>query len=515
MPFSFLTLFKFKPSLLGWLGFLVLIASCEDEKKFDAGNQAPSIRISVDSIGLPDSLRLFTQVKLSWAGNDADGYVAGYRVAWSTDSGTAATQVSTAPLISATDSTFLFNFSGASDNATIYFFVLAQDDKGKLSELPGFLKIPVRNSPPVISFLADGLPVADTIWSVTSLPYTFSDPDGAQNIDSVYLRINNGPWVGLPKNLSFISIVPEDPGALGETNGLVYAGENLATLNNEPSPIPNLRIVGMQLDARNQFFIKVKDLAGSIDVDTADIQYFIKRKTSDLLLVDAFKGEGAFIGDTLYTSLLSGIATYDRIDMNASNGVNQPKFWNSTFYLLCKQYKKVFWFSDILTNLPGQTPLMLTTASTALNQYLRFNGKLLASTNFPDAPNQLSTDDPIFSLIPISKISDQSNLTRLRRNFPVVAQKPGYTDLKSTNNIVSGIDIFEVKPGVDTLYMMPKSSLTSTYTGPDLPIGLISRNPFNNKTNLVFFGMELTLLSGDRPALINTFNKILNEEFNW
>ena len=515
MPFSFLTLFKFKPSLLGWLGFLVFIASCKDEKKFDAGNQAPSIRISVDSIGLPDSLRLFTQVKLSWAGNDADGYVAGYRVAWSTDSGTAATQVSTAPLISATDSTFLFNFSGASDNATIYFFVLAQDDKGKLSELPGFLKIPVRNSPPVISFLADGLPVADTIWSVTSLPYSFSDPDGAQNIDSVYLRINNGPWVGLPKNLSFISIVPEDPGALGETNGLVYAGENLATLNNEPSPIPNLRIAGMQLDARNQFFIKVKDLAGSIDVDTTDIQYFIKRKTSDLLLVDAFKGEGAFIGDTLYTSLLSGIATYDRIDMNASNGVNQPKFWNSTFYLLCKQYKKVFWFSDILTNLPGQTPLMLTTASTALNQYLRFNGKLLASTNFPDAPNQLSTDDPIFSLIPISKISDQSNLTRLRRNFPVVAQKPGYTDLKSTNNIVSGIDIFEVKPGVDTLYMMPKSSLTSTYTGPDLPIGLISQNPFNNKTNLVFFGMELTLLSGDRPALINTFNKILNEEFNW
>lgn len=515
MPFSFLTLFKFKPSLLGWLGFLVFLGSCKEEKKFDAGNQAPSIRISVDSIGLPDSLRLFTQVKLSWAGNDADGYVAGYRVAWSTDSGTAATQVSTAPLISATDSTFLFNFSGASDNATIYFFVLAQDDKGKLSELPGFLKIPVRNSPPVISFLADGLPVADTIWSVTSLPYTFSDPDGAQNIDSVYLRINNGPWVGLPKNLSFISIVPEDPGALGETNGLVYAGENLATLNNEPSPIPNLRIAGMQLDARNQFFIKVKDLAGSIDVDTADIQYFIKRKTSDLLLVDAFKGEGAFIGDTLYTSLLSGIATYDRIDMNASNGVNQPKFWNSTFYLLCKQYKKVFWFSDILTNLPGQTPLMLTTASTALNQYLRFNGKLLASTNFPDAPNQLSTDDPIFSLIPISKISDQSNLTRLRRNFPVTAQKPGYTDLKSTNNIVSGIDIFEVKPGADTLYMMPKSSLTSTYTGPDLPIGLISRNPFNNKTNLVFFGMELTLLSGDRPALINTFNKILNEEFNW
>ena len=515
MPFSLLTLFKFKPSLLGWLGFLVLLASCKDEKKFEAVNQAPLVRISVDSIGLPDSLRLFTQVKLSWAGIDADGYIVGYRVAWATTQQAASDQLLTAPLITATDSTFLFNFTGSSDTASIYFYVLAVDDKGQSSNQPGFLKIPVRNSTPVISFLADGLPLADSIWSVTSLPYTFSDPDGAQNIDSVFIRINSGPWVGLPKNLSFISVVPEDPGALDETNGLVYTGENLSTLNNEPTPLPNVKIGGLQLNARNQFFIKVKDLAGAFAIDTTPIQYYIKRKTSDLLLVDAFKGEGAFIGDSLYMSLLSGITTYDRIDMNTNNGVNQPKFWNSTFYLLCKLYKKVFWYSDILTNLPGLTPLMLTTASTALNQYMRFNGKLLASTNFPDAPNQLSADDPIFSLIPISKISDQSNLTRLRRNFPVVAQKPGYSDLKSTNNIVSGIDIFEVKPGVDTLYLMPKSSLTSTYTGPDLPIALRSRNPFNNKTNLVFFGMELTLLSGDRQALTNTFNKILNEEFNW
>jgi len=512
--FSF-KLFKRKPSLLGWLGFIIFLASCKEEKKFDAGNQAPLVRISVDSIGLPDSLRLFTQVKLSWAGIDADGYVAGYRVAWSTDSATAKTQVITAPLISTTDSTFLFNFKGSSNNAIIYFFVLAEDDKGKSSVQPDYLKIPVRNSPPQITFLADGLPLADSIWSVTSLPYSFSDPDGAQNIDSIYLKINDGPWVGLPKNLSFVSIAPEDPEASGQTNGLVYAGENLATLNSEPTPIPNLKISGLQINARNQFYLKIKDLAGAIAIDTTPIQYFIKQKTSDLLLVDAFKGEGAFIGDSLYTSLLSGIATYDRIDFNTSNGVNQPKFWNSTFYLLCKQYKKVFWFSDILTNLPGQTPLMLTTASTALNQYLRFNGKLLASTNFPDSPNQLSEDDPIFSLIPIQKISEQSNIAKLRRNIPVLAKREGYFNLKSTSNIVSGIDVFDLKPGADTLFLMPKSSLTNTYTGPDLPIALRSRNPFNNKTNLVFFAMELTLLSGDRQALTNTFNKILNEEFNW
>ena len=515
MLFKVSSFLKLKPSIFGWLGFLILLGSCKGEEEFLAVNQAPIARISIDSIGLADSIRLFTQVKMSWSGQDADGYVSSYRISWSTDQNAAFDGLPNAKVVTSTDSTFLFNFAGSGNQANIYFYVLAVDDKGLKSEKPDFVKIPVKNSPPEIHFLADGLSSSDTVWSVISLPYNFSDPDGPENIDSIYLKINSGAWVGIPKNLTFISVVPENPGSSNESDAVLFAGENLATLNKEPTPLPNIRVQGLQMNAYNRFYLKIKDLAGAIDVDTTPIQYFFKQKTSDLLLVDAFKGEGAFVGDTLYTNILSGITSYDRIDMNANNGINQPKFWNSTFYLLCKQYKKVFWYSDILTNLPGQTPLMLTTASSSLNQYLRFNGKLLASTNFPDAPNQLLSDDPIFSLIPILKISPLSNVVRLRRNFPILAKKAGYLDLKSTNNIVTGVDIFEVRPGTDTLFLMPKESLTSTYTGPDLPIALISRNAFNNRTNLVFFGMEMTLLSGDRQALATTFNKILNEEFNW
>jgi hypothetical protein len=134
---------------------------------------------------------------------------------------------------------------------------------------------------------------------------------------------------------------------------------------------------------------------------------------------------------------------------------------------------------------------------------------------FPDAPNQMSIDDPVFSLLPIASVSEQSNIIRLRRNVPVTAWKAGYSDLKSTNNLITGVDIFSVRPGVDTLYLMPKESLTNTYTGPSLPIALKTKNPFNNRTNLVFFGMELTYLSGDRAALTNTFSTILTNEFNW
>jgi hypothetical protein len=507
--------FNHQPFLLAGLMALSGLFSCQKEKTDLVDNKAPLVRIAIENIQLPDSVRLNTRVHMHWSGTDADGYVKGYKIAWDTDPALAKQKLASAELVQTTDSVILFSFSGGQDNADIFFVVQAIDNKDLASLEPASLKIPVKNSRPTAEFQEEGLPQADTIWSVLSLPYQVQDPDGDDNLDSVFIRLNDGPWVSVPLNLRFVTLVPSNPGAIGTTEGLLYAGENLSTLNNEPTPIAGILLQDLRLNANNSIYLKAKDQAGSEVVDTLPKPYFFKRKTSDLLLVDAYKGEGAFIGDSLYSNVLSGFTTFDRIDMVTGNGINQPRFWNASFYLLCKQYKSVFWYSDILTNLPGQNPLLLTSAAAALVQYLRFNGKLLASVIFPDAPNQMSMDDPVFSLLPISGVSEQSNIIRLRRNVPATAWKPGYTDLKSTNNLITGVDIFSVRPGVDTLYLMPKESLTNTYTGPSLPIALLTRNPFTNRTNLVFFGMELTYLSGDRTALTNTFSTILNNEFNW
>ena len=480
-------------------------------------NQSPSTRIWIDSIGLPDTIRLFTQVKLNWSGDDQDGYVKGFKISWSsTDKNAALIGLSSSRLVTRTDSTFLFNFTGLSNLADIYFYVQAIDEKGLLDPNPAFLKIPVKNSIPSINFIADALPASDTIWSVISLPYNFSDPDGVANIDSILFKINNSKWVSVPKNLGFLSLVPRDPGSFGETSVDLYAGENLATLNKIPEPIPGVSAAGLKLNDRNRFYMKIKDLAGASFVDSTVSNYYFKRKTADLLLVDANKAEGAYIGDTVYAKTISAISAFDRIDMIDQNGINQPKFWNASFYLLSKLYKKVFWYSDIITEVPGQTPLMLTFAAPSFIQYLRFDGKLLVSAIFPDT--RIPDDDPVFALLPI-RISEQSSLVRLRRNFPIVPTKPDYAVLKSIiTNVpgpITGVDIFNVSPGVDTLFTIPKSSLTSSYTGPELPIALRTRNPFSGKTNLVFFGVQLSYLSHDLDAFQNTLNKILNEEFNW
>ena len=509
---------------MGW-PFIILFFSCRNENADTVLNRPPSTKIFIESIGLPDTVRLFAQVKLNWSGFDADGYVKGYRISWAKDTLSAFNNLAVSQIVTATDSTFLFNFTGVTDIANVCFFVQAVDDKGLVDPNPAFLKIPVKNSKPTISFIAEALSTADSIWSVISLPYKFSDPDGNQTIDSIFIRINSSGWIAVPKKSNFLSLVPENPSSFGETNALVYLGENLATLNQEPAPVRDLKIPGLQINGRNKFYLKIKDFAGAVAIDSTPISYYFKRKTGDLLLIDAYKGEGAFIGDTLYTNIISGFTSFDKIDMIAGQptpegaGVNQPKFWNASFYLLCKLYGKVFWYSDIITNQPGFTPLLLTSASGSLIQYLRFNGKFLGSVIFPDLPNQLASDDPVFSLIPIDTITRVSSVVRLKRNNPVMARQPGFADLKSivppNSGVITGVDIFKVKAGVDSLYFIPKTSLTTSYFGLGLPIALRARNAFTGKTNMVFFGMEMSYLSGDRQALSNTFNKILNEEFNW
>jgi len=511
-------------ALLGKLGCFFLLVSfwgCRTEEEYSALNQAPKTVISIDNIKQSGSNRLITQLTLHWNATDADGTVIGYRLGWGQDTSTAIAQLNASPLIQKTDSTFLFNFeqqNGQGDSADIVFCVQAIDNKLLGDPAPPILTIPVKNSRPQISFLDDGMSLADTIWSVLSFPYTFSDPDGEGNIDSILIRINDGPWVNLPKNVRFLSLVPEDPGALNATNSLAFAGENLATQTQEPQPISNVSIPGLVLNDFNRIYLRIKDLAGSESMDTAGKAYYVRRKTSDFLMVDAFK-EALPLGDTAYYNLMSGISTYDKLDLLYQKGaegyVNQPKFWNATYYLLARLYKKHFWFSNIFNTTVGEVPMLLSYAAPSYNQYLRFNGKLLISTILPPPPSQLLPDDPIFSLVPIDSVTRQVGSARLLARAPIIPEVAGFDTLWNRPSQKPGIDIFYPKPGIEILYTIPRTSLSQVFTAPGKAIAIRTKNPFNNRSNLIFFGMEITQLTGNRTNLNNTISKILNDEFNW
>ncbi len=514
---------RYGPAFICRALLLFALAACRTEMENPVQNQAPLVRLATEKINLPDSVRLFTRIQLFWSGQDADGFVKGFRTAWATSLPEALSRLNVAPLQSRTDSIFLFNFAGSSDTSTVWFVVESEDNKGLKSAAPAVLKIPLINSTPDISFLTDGLPQADSIWSVISLPYALSDPDGADNIDSVYLKINNGPWTSIPKNLSFISLVPDNPASSGEGDALIFAGENLATLSREPVPVSGIRVPGLRLDGDNRFFLQIKDLANARKTDSTR-SYFIRRKTGDLLLLDAVKTSSR---DSLYSGLISGISNYDKLDLNFPEipgtrvGANQPKFWNASFYLLCSLYKKVFWYSDILpTNQPAGVDtirILLTPAAASLNQYLRFNGKLLISASFPDGKNQLPADNPAFALLPISSFYPRTDTLRIKPNGLVLPRQSGWDSLKilQTGSVVTGVDVFYPSPGADTLFVLPRASLGG-YAGQNpLCVAARTKNTTVNRSNLIFFGMELFYLSANRPALQQTFSRILNEEFNW
>jgi hypothetical protein len=172
-----------------------------------------------------------------------------------------------------------------------------------------------------------------------------------------------------------------------------------------------------------------------------------------------------------------------------------------------------------MTEIPNQTQLLISSASNSLSQYLRFDGKLLASIKFPNT-NRLQDDDPLFSYIPIDSYT-ALNVRRTSFAEPRQTDKeyPKLTfinpqTLSPPSNLVLNVNLFKVKTGADSLFFVPKASMPNSYTGPGLPIACRTRNSKGN-TNLVMFSMELSYLSGDYAALDKTFKIILNEEFNW
>lgn len=495
---------------------LVTLASCKEDKESTIGNHPPTTYLSVEEINRSGVDRLVTKVRLNWSATDQDGTIAGFRLAWDQNQDSCLKKLSNSTLITRTDSTFLFNFSGSDgvDTADIWFMVQAIDNQFLPSAEIKKLRIPVRNSAPIIQILKDGLPENDTLWSVLSFPYAFSDPDGEEDIASISIRINEGAWVDLPQNINFISIVPEHPEVAGNDVGLIYAGNGLATQIAKPSPIPNLKVPGLIVGGSNKIYLRIKDLAGASKIDSTSLSYLFRQKTGPLLVIDAYKGSGAFIGDSVYYNILGQTTAFDRIDYIGNAGKNRPKFWGTTLFLQASLYQKVFWYSDIFSTVVGENPLLLSYAVPAFLQYQRFDGKMLFSTIFPDPPAQLAVSDPIFSLIPIDSISSLTSLIRLRRDSVVYARQSDFQDL--TNKfLVTGVDLFYPRAGVDTLYLVRKNATTSAYTGPPLPIALRTKNPLNNRSNLIFFGMEISYLSGNRPALQSFFNRVFNEEFNW
>ena len=263
---------------------MLSLMACEEGQLLD--NLPPDTRIFLKEINLSGDERLNSVVRLHWSGEDQDGYVKGYELSFDQTSWS---------FVTTQDSTFRFDILPGSDTTDIDFYVRAIDDKDLADPSPAYLRIPIKNAPPVARL--DTLKsVPDTVNSIFSLLWTVSDLDGPETLDSTYIRINDGPWYRLEPRITFATFVPEAPMIAGGQAARVYAEASGQLLP--------FAISGLRVGADNRIYLRVRDIAGTFSATDSSDLFFVRRQGGDLLVVDAHTSTDA---DEVYFPILSSV----------------------------------------------------------------------------------------------------------------------------------------------------------------------------------------------------------------
>ncbi|MEM6262293.1 MAG: hypothetical protein AAGI38_07285 [Bacteroidota bacterium] len=465
------------------------LISCKEGEKL--ANQAPETQIFLEEINLSGNDRLNSVVRMHWSGEDPDGYVAGYELSFDAQAWS---------FVTVQDSQFRFNIPPGSDTTDISFYVRAIDNEDFADPTPAFLSVPVKNTPP--SMVLDTVKlIPDTVYGVFSTLWASEDLDGNETLDSLFIRLNDGPWYPLGRQISFATFVPTEPTQTGTQEAEVF-------LNLAPSLAPS-RIQGLRVGQMNRVYVQARDIAGSLSPIDSSREFYVRPQTSDLLVVNVHSLPEPL---ELYQQILGQVyPNYDYLDLK--NEI--PPFWDPTFGIFLQQYDKVFWFGDGLQFTEFGDQMLMEVAGNQLQIFLNQGGKLFVTTKFSNDYNnrEAAAISPIFSFSPMDSLSSSSGQARVTSGSigtPINA----FADFDSLECAVftGGADPFYAKNSsnsVFTIYLIAAGG----WVGPNT-IGGTTRFR-NGEINQVFFSMELHRLN-QRPAAVQSlFDRVLNTSFNW
>lgn len=468
------------------LSLFVLVSSCKKGEQLP--NMAPDTQISLEKINLTGENRLNSTVNLSWFGTDVDGYIVGYEF-----------KINEGEWLPTNlqDSTFLFDIDPDQDSTDIDFYVRAIDNEGVIDDSPAYLKIPLQNSPPVVTFDEASLP-ADTTNLVYTFRYNASDPDGNSTLKEIFLKANDGDWKSIDLNQKLISIIPTDPLTTGIGSANVYYG-----LETKPA----FTIEGYNNGGDNIIQLKVSDIANSESaIDSTPITY-VKPQTSDLLVVSGHNQSTS----NEYTKLVSdNYGTADVVEYLREGGKYHPKFWDPTFRLLASEYDKIFIHTEEGTTsnpLTGIDAILLDFAAPIIQYLIDSDKKVLISTAFSN-----NTDLSIIGgVLAIDSFSGSRGQAFFTNDSFAISADAGYADLQPANFLLAA-DPFYPALEAEVLYV---GQLTPSggWLGPRT-IAIRRRNSASN-VNLVLFTVELHKLNKIKANQNAVISKILNEAFNW
>ena len=496
------SIFKITSTLLI---FLLAVSACESTLKGDFNeNQDPQTYLTINKIDREGDFRLSSQINISWWGNDSDGYIIGYEYAIND------TLEGDWTFTRRTDSTFILPIMEGNIEDDVLFKIRAVDNDEARDPIGARLVFPIVNSAPSVSINNTETP-PDTLFSIASFGWTIEDPDGLGNISRTEIAINdtiNG-WVEMPiqtdEDRIFISL-EVDNSTSGPKEASVFLGRSYTA-------IQNVSIPGVEVGAKNIFYVRAIDNAGAVsNVDT--LSWYIKEQKSRTL----------FLND--YSGINSSSTIGFHLEQLAANGIN-PDIWiindgevsqekvalsdafptviDPTLKKTLAKWDHIYWVSnDINRN--------ITYALEITEEFFANDG-----TMFVNIPmKSIAQTDEIFNFLPVDSIGV---LTGIQTNFLLNANTdivPAAGTSMVTPKIQSRkVGSYPLKPisGATLLYQTDFFATTVLGFNQDY-LAFEAVGIENPEGNLIYFSLELTNVNANNNVA-DLVNDLLIDRLNF
>ena len=436
---------------------VVTFYSCTEPITGTIENQSPQTYLSLfpDSVIAPGS----TLKKISWWGDDPDGFVAGFRISFDSINWGYTTK---------NDSTFLLSING--NDSTFRFYVAAVDDKGAVDPSPASNLYPVINTPPSMVFQAD-TEIPDTTFPIATFKWTGTDPDGNSTIRYYY-------W------------------ALNDTNNFrqISGSLDIMTLTADS---------GLVLNSNNILYMKAQDNAGAfsniVRMPDTSRTWFVKSVTAKVLLIKDMPISQMSTADSYFSNALDTIS-YDVLDIKSNNGSLIPTIVNPMFIETLKLFEIVVWSAN--RGNVSSDDANFDLAQQSLPFYTLAGGKLFFTTGLPNVESQAQGN--LINFAPIDSIT-YCTIALITSNLNLIASDPSYPVLTSSN-LIQRTRGMKIPSTTQIVYRLPIN--TSCQDSTIVAIKDKQMNP-----NVIFMSMPVYYLNGNPTNSKTFFRKVLIEEF--
>jgi len=475
---------KFNALSLLILAGLFGLNGCKSDKLI--GNTPPETRLFVNELKLTGENRLQSIVRMHWAGEDKDGIVTAFEISLDNQNWSRVT---------VTDSLFRFDLNTAADTTDINFFVRAIDDKDARDPSPASLRVPIRNTPPVVKF--DTSYVNDSlVLPLKTIGWTASDADGEASIRTIRLKANDGAWLDLPPTVRQVTIIPDNrtaPDAV--TTASLYFGTDTRPFNQ--------KLEGVRI-GNNTFYLQATDIGTlTSNTDTLGgknpVRFAVQ--PSQVLLMDSWVSSPDAGTQTL--PILNQVYqnTITAIDLTKK----LPTQRNITFDRLFDLYNDIYWVAEL-----NATQLdILESSETTIQNFLNRGGKLFVSMTINDRVDSLSS---FFRYTPMERLTKERNglIDNDKGIVPTTSGGQGYPILKNgLGSLITEINPFIPKEASIPIYEAEIID-GSGQSWKESRVAVAKLLGRDGKTNMIFSSVPIHQLNGNNN-LADFFIKVKQE----